>query len=413
MPYDCRGLDVTSTSAEAVAHFDNATRSFLAHRSDAADHLGLALAQDPDLTLGHCLHGFALLLLGRSELFAPARDAAARAQGAMARRSATLRERRFCQALQSWLDGDMENCAALLESALMGQKLDALAFKLAHAIRFLLGDARAMVQAANTLYAAWSADIPDYGFIFGCRAFALEEIGAFSAAESCGRQAVEIEEQDVWAAHAVAHVYETRRLPAAGIAWLSHWNAHLDGVNNFAGHLHWHEALFYLAQDKNEAALALYDARIRCARTDDYRDIANAASLLWRLERAGSDVGTRWNELADIAERRVGDHALVFAQLNYLLCLAGAKRHPAASAMLDAMQRSARDDRGTQARILAAVGIPMATLLASTGDQHRPSITRHDLRAIGGSNAQRAVFERILDDAHAPALALRPGSLAA
>jgi tetratricopeptide (TPR) repeat protein len=411
MEYDCRGLKVTSTSAEAVAHFDNATRSFLAHRSDAADHLSAALARDPDLALGHCFHGFALLLLGRSELFAPARNAAAQARRAMARRGATLREQRFCQALQFWLDGEMENCAALLENALADQKLDALAFKLAHAIRFLLGDARAMVQAANSLDAAWSPDSPDYGFILGCRAFALEEIGALSAAESCGRQAVEIAAQDVWAAHAVAHVYETRRLPAAGIAWLSRWNANLDGVNNFAGHLYWHEALFQLAAGRNDAALALYDTKIRCVRTDDYRDIANAASLLLRLERAGGSVGARWDELADIAERRTGDHALVFAQLNYLLCLTGAKRRLAISVMLDAMRRSARDGRGSQARILAGVGVPMATLLA--GDRCHSSITHHDLRAIGGSNAQRAVFEGILDDAHAPTSALRPGNLAA
>ena len=78
-----------------------------------------------------------------------------------------------------------------------------------------------------------------------------------------------------------------------------------------------------------DAALALYDAEIRAEKTDDYRDISNAASLLSRLELEGVDVGDRWEELAVLAEKRTEDGCLAFADLHYMLALCGGRRDTA------------------------------------------------------------------------------------
>jgi len=415
MHYDRRGIAVTSNSTTAVAHFDAAVRSFLAHRRDAADHVAAALAADPDLTIAHCFTGFALLLLGRSELFAPAREAAMRAETAIAQRGASLREIRLLAALQSWLGGEMERCATILGRALADQKLDALTFKLLHATQFMLGDTAGMRLSAESVREAWNPAIPEAGFILGCRAFALEETGALGAAEICARQALALEAEDVWAAHALAHIFESRRLPAAGIAWLQRYEPRLAGVNNFAQHVHWHEALFHLTAGNAGTALALYDGKIRTERTDDYRDIANAASLLWRLERQHVDVGSRWEELADLAQRRIGDGALVFAQLNYLLCLLATARGDAVAAFLAALERQADSHAGTQARIAARVGLPLARFLCHQGSGR--AITGDGLQSIGGSNAQRALFAMILQGGSAglgnSGNQPMPGSLAA
>lgn len=404
MHHDRRGVPVTSANAAAVASFDQAVRGLLAHRRDASDHLATALGHDPDLALGHCFTGFALLLLGQSEQVVAAREAAARAEAAMAQRGATLRERRLCQALRLWLGGEMEHCATTIESILAADKLDAFAFKLLHAIHFILGDATAMLRVAEGVRPAWRADIPDGGFIHGCRAFALEETGALAAAERCGRDAIALEGEDVWAAHAVAHVYGSWHRPDAGIAWLKAFEPALASVNNLAGHLYWHEALCRLVQDDTAAALALYDQKIRPTRTDDYRDLTNAGSLLWRLERAGRNVGDRWQELADLAERRSADNSLVFAQLNYLLCLVGAGRSTAAGALFERMRRWAMNGTGTQARRAAAIGVPlgqhvMRVLPPASSDQAAATALRESLGLIGGSHAQRGIFELILDDA--------------
>jgi hypothetical protein len=72
--------------------------------------------------------------------------------------------------------------------------------------------------------------------------------------------------------------------------------------------------MFHLEQSEFDAVLDLYDQRFRNLASpltqtlpDLYIDVQNAASMLFRLERQGVDVGDRWIEIADKAEQRVGN----------------------------------------------------------------------------------------------------------
>jgi len=70
------------------------------------------------------------------------------------------------------------------------------------------------------------------------------------------------------------------------------------------------------------------------------RDMLNAASLLWRLQGAGQPVHQwMWDELADVAEQGIGEHALVFADLHYVPSLAGAGWMEALAGMIETMRR--------------------------------------------------------------------------
>jgi hypothetical protein len=205
----------------------------------------------------------------------------------------------------------------------------------------------------------------------------------------------------------VAHVYETRGAPAEGLAWLEAHADRWDSVNNFARHMDWHRALFHFARNDVDAVFDLYDRKIRDVKTDDYRDITNAASLLYRLDASGVGVGRRWCELADIAQHRLHDQTLAFAQLHYLLCLVGDRRWAAAFRLFAAMDLEARAGQGTQAHILAEIGVPMAkAILANCGADYRTgasSAAAHqlDTTLLGGSRAQRQTFEQILRNAEA------------
>jgi tetratricopeptide (TPR) repeat protein len=407
MKYDRRGLALTTDSTVAAEHLGDAVYGLLRHRADVADHLRHALAADDGFAAAHCLAGFALLLLGRSELLLDARRHAESARRSLVERGGTLRERLLQRALAAWCDGEMEHCAGLLERALAAEPLDAMTFKLAHAVRFMLGDSVGMRLAAERILPAWTHGVAERGFVLGCYAFALEETDDLDAAERIGRQAVALEPEDAWGCHAVAHVFEASGRAAEGIRWLARHEDRLAGVNNFACHLFWHRALFHLARNELDAAMALFDGRIRAKRTDDYRDLANAASLLWRLEREGVDVGHRWDELADIAERRIDDRALVFAQLHYMICLAAAGRWESAVEMIAAMDVGASEGWGTQARLLAAVGLPLAKAIfaVSIGDAGRAldlMLPRHaEWPRFGGSRTQRDLFRRLLIEAAA------------
>lgn len=404
MHHDRRGIAVTTSSAAACRHLDAAVSSVLAHRADANGHLAAALAADADFALAHCLSGFLLLLLGRSDQVSAGRCALGRARASLGRRGGTAREHALAAALDAWCSGEMELAAAILEASLADHPLDAMTAKLVHALRFMLGDALGMRRSIESVLPAWSEDVPGFGFMLGCHAFALEETGALAVAEATGRRALAFEPEDVWACHAVAHVFDARNQAACGLAWIRAHSGRWCAVNNFARHLAWHEALFHLARKDCDAALALYDGIIRAGTTDDYRDMANAAALLLQLERYGCAAGRRWEELADIAERGARDHALVFARLHDLLCLVGAGRWDAAYRGFAAMDVDARSGQGTQARLLAPLGLPLAKLILAGSEAALPrsmAQLRNAIARLGGSRAQRRTFEQILDDAMA------------
>jgi hypothetical protein len=175
----------------------------------------------------------------------------------------------------------------------------------------------------------------------------------------------------------------------------------------------WHKALMHLDQGEIDAVFDLYETEIRRDKTDDFRDISNATSLLMRLELEGHDVANRWEELADISERRSEDGCLLFADLHYLLALIGDNRDMAAKRMLGRMHRDAKQtNAGELMARVANPGLSAATGLEAFGEGDYKTAflnlgrARRSMQLAGGSHAQRDVFERLTIDA-----AIRSGFL--
>ena len=216
-----------------------------------------------------------------------------------------------------------------------------------------------------------------------------------------GRAAVERNPADLWAVHAVAHVMETQDRRREGVAWVRESEPRLAECNNFGYHLWWHLALFHLELEDVESVLRLYDERMRADLSDEYLDICNATSMLWRLEERGVDVGDRWNELAERCEARTGDHQMVFPDVHYMLALAAGGRDAAVERMLDSMRTFARGT-ATEQVVMRSAGIPIAQAVAhwyrgeyaEVVDVLAPA--RYRLPLIGGSHAQRDLFHQLL-----------------
>jgi len=291
-----------------------------------------------------------------------------------------------------------------LETVLVRNPADTLTAKICHGVRFIMGDAAGMRRSIARALDGHDADHPLRGYALGCLAFALEETGDYAAAEAAGLAGLDLAPDDAWGLHAVAHVHDMTHRPEAGIALLERNAAAWDHCNNFRYHVWWHKALLHLDLGEHDRVLSLYDTRIRVDRTDDYRDIANAASLLVRLDLEGVAIGSRWGELADIAETRVADGCLVFADLHYMLALSGDARRDAADRLVAQVARTgqARTECG---RTAAHPGVAAAEGLVAFGAGNyvsafdRLQVARAHMPTIGGSHAQRDVFERITVDA--------------
>ena len=401
MRQDQYGQPVDLPAERALADWNAVMQGVLSHSAAAPAHLAACLEAAPDFALGHATKGLFLVLLGRRELFGAASESLAAARAAFA---PDARTRAMIDALAACIDGYPVQAVTHLSAHVDRAPGDALLVKLEHGLRFVLGDARGMNERLRAVAPAYGADHPAAGYIGGCRAFALEETGAYGDAVRAGHDALDRAPDDAWGLHAVAHVHDMRADAAAGIEWLTRQEGAWAHCNNFRYHVWWHKALMLLDIGRFDEALALYDHEIRAERTDDYRDIANATSLLSRLELEGVAIGDRWSELADLSERRFEDGCLIFADLHYLLALVGDGRRDAAQRLVARIARDGTGDTDT-ARRMARPGVSAARGLAAFGegrydDAFRDLATAQDsLHLAGGSHAQRDVFERLTIDA--------------
>lgn len=395
------GNNWTASKGEAVDAFARSITSYLGMRKDTGDHLKAAFNADPNCPIAHIQKGYYGRFFATTPMEEMAQKAAAKARALLDEGEGTHQEQCHLQALEIWLKGDMLGAVAIWEQILLDHPRDVMAIKLAQYNHFYLGDGPAMRASLSRVLYAWDADVPAYGFILGSYAFALEESDLYGQAEAAGREAVERNPSDIWAAHAVAHVCEMTGRPCDGEAFLATREADWAECHNFLHHAQWHRALFMLDDEKYSDALAFYDTHIWTDAAEDYLDIANGVSLLWRLEERGVDVGDRWAPLAALSEARIEEHLLAFADLHFLKALVRDGRDDAAQTMRLSMQRAALQE-DTQAGVLRNVGLAVAdAILAASKGQPDEAVAIlwprwGQLYQLGGSKAQRDVFERFL-----------------
>jgi tetratricopeptide (TPR) repeat protein len=403
MLHDIRGLPQTAASAEAMRAFDATVEAYLRFELQTGERLKETLRLDPAMPMAHCLKGCFLLLFAKRDLAARAGKALAAARAAADESGITPRESLHLAALESWLASNWPAAAAQYDAILAGHPQDIVAAKLAQYLHFYQGDVRAMMDSVARAMAC-PEDLPGFGYLLGLEAFAREESGDYRAAEEAGREAIDRNGGDIWAAHAVAHVMEMQDRPAEGVAWIDGLEPQWAGVNNFAYHVYWHRCLFLLEQGEIEAVLQHYDSDVRGDRSEEYLDISNAVALLWRLEQRGVDVGDRWAELAEKSGRLGRDHMLVFADVHYMMAVAAEGSKSAVEALLQSMESFARET-GTEAEVAEEIGLPLCrAILAHRRGRYGEAVDallphRAALRRIGGSRAQRDLFEQLLIDA--------------
>jgi tetratricopeptide (TPR) repeat protein len=408
MRKDAYGLSISTSSAHAAAAFDRTVAGYLKARLDTRDHLTELLKADPEFGLGYCLKGYFAMLLYKQAALPAAAEA-----GRTARRlteKATPRERMHVDALDAWVAGDLDHLFAVWEQILAEHPTDVLAFRLAHYKYFWTGRARDMLASVERIAPKWSRELPGYGTMLGCRCFALEECGDYAAAEPAGREAIEIDPGDLWAAHAVAHVMEMQGRQSDGVVWLERLARHWEGTNQLQHHLWWHRALFSYEQRDFDQVLALYDQRFRNlsspltqSQPDFIIDVQNAASMLFRLERQGVDVGDRWVEIAEKAEARVDDCLSAFTLPHWMMALAATDREDIARRLLAGM-RAYAEGHQSNASVVKQIALPIseAVLAHRRGeysaalDLMRPVIA--DTQRMGGSHAQHDVLRQLFLD---------------
>jgi hypothetical protein len=401
MQEDWRGLPVSTGSAATVEAIDRFTAEFLGYGQNAGVIVPAAAA-DPGCALAQTLAGALHLFLESREapkLAAPFLKAAAAG-------SATARERAHLAAAEAWAAGETARAADLYAAIARELPRDLLAAKFAQYHLFNLGRLDEHLAVAE-IAAAANADV---AWAQGMLAFGLEQCHRLDEAERAGRRAVAMTADEPWAHHAVAHVMETQGRLDEGVAWLAAFAPLWSRCNSFMlTHNWWHLALFQIDREDHTAALDIYDRQVWGVWKEYSQDQVNAASLLWRLELRGVDVGDRWRDVADHVEARGPEHVEPLLDLHYVYALARGRRDAALAALLASLDRHAETApaRWREVALPAAEGV----VAHARGDMKTAFARLDPLAArwgeIGGSHAQRDLFVQTWLDA-----ALRAGESA-
>ncbi|WP_431110647.1 tetratricopeptide repeat protein [Variovorax paradoxus] len=394
---DSFGNPLTLDSAASLPLVEDFVMGFVSSEARAVNLLALADGDSSPIVQAYCatLH-----------LFAESRDAAAnalpyltKARAAAAR--ATQREQRYIAAVEAWAGGNIAAAIALHAEQAREYPRDLVSLKLGQYHCFNTGDCPGMLRLALAALPA-AADVP---YVHGMVAFGYEQCHLMRDAEASARRAIGMCRKEPWAHHALAHVMLTEGRLSEGLAFMQGVSDTWTGLNSFmVTHNWWHVALFLIELGRDAEALAVYDRQVWGVAKDYSQDQIGAVSLLARFELAGIDVGTRWSDVGDYLLQRQADHVLPFLDLQYLYGLARAGRPEADSLLRNIEAYAPRAPESTRAA-WQRVCVPAARGLvahargdfASAIDGLGSALPR--LIEIGGSHAQRDLFEQVYLDA--------------
>ena len=405
---DFLGNPVTLDEPGAAAAIDAFVGGFIACESSAAEVLSAADDGTP-LVQAFCA---ALHMFSESSDGAPgARPFIERARAAAAR--VTPRERRFIAAIGAWINGDVEGAIALHHEQAREHPRDLASVKLGQYHCFNTGDFPGLLRLAQTVLPA-TADVAQ---AHGMAAFGYEQCHRLREAEASARRAIALRRKEPWAHHALGHVMLTEGRLTEGLDFMRGVSDTWSGLNSFmVTHNWWHVALFLIDLGRDDEALAVYDDHVWGVARDYTQDQIGAVSLLARLELSGIDVGARWDDVATHLTSRLDDHVLPFLDLQYLYGLARAGRAEADVLLRNIETFAATAPAQTRAAwqqvcVPAAHGLRAHARGDFDGAIESLGTALPRMIEIGGSHAQRDLFEQVLLDARMRART--PRSLAA
>lgn len=391
MSVDSWGATIDAADPQSIDAWNAAWVQAMHFVEDPFATLSLANDTDETFVMGSIFCGTYRLLGGarpdNPELLVDLERARARA--------ASPSSRAHVQALTHMVEGNFTKAGRCWDEQARTQR-DFAAIRFAHDVYLHVGDEARRLRSSQRAFDSWSRDESGWGFIAGQLSFALEEVGLYRDAETLAREALAQDPLDLWARHSLAHLYETTEDNDAAFALLlddQHIWAAQDGL---AVHIWWHLALRLIAAGEYGKALDVHDAQIAVA-TTPFR-LCDMASLLWRLELNGQDVGDRWDVLADRFAGRPEWHTSGFVDVHGALIYARRPDHEAAKRFFDTVVDNHRDGTSENNHIFTGIVQPLVSAIRLGNTQPTDATLLLDdvsdrTHRIGGSIAQRDLLD--------------------
>ncbi|MFT6557809.1 tetratricopeptide repeat protein [Sneathiella sp.] len=398
MMQDGFGNTVSTTSEETIDAINRFSNSLIGYGTDFPIVFEQSDA-DPDCAVLAALATQLGLFLESPDRLAITDKYLTRAVEAAPR--ATRREQLFVEAMLAHRNADYAKAISCHRKLAAEFPEDLLSAKIGQTLYFNLGNDEGMLWLADQVLDAHQ----DNAYAHGMRAFGLEQMSRLEEAEEEGRKATEMKRCEPWAHHAVAHVMITQGRLDDGIQWMQTLSDEWDGCNSFMyTHNWWHLALFHLEKEEFDEALSLYDRSVWGREKTYSQDQINAISLLWRLELAGVDVGDRWMDVANYVADRSFNNDQPFLDMQYIFALARGGKDEAVQGLLAGMYKQAKEGPAMTRTVWGGVAVPAAEAFVAYAKGEFGKVidllgpARVRMQSIGGSHAQRDLFEQVWID---------------
>ncbi len=398
---DRYGLVLTTDSAVAAEHYVEGIDRLLEQCYGPEECFLQAIEADADFALAHAALGLVWMIRENGD------DKVSVARATELAPNITRREQQHVAAVSLFIHGQGPRALPLILDHLDEFPRDALLMRLANRLYTLGCSGAGIRNYPQELYGLMRRLEPSYGddWVFlGQDAFAHHEMGFFDESLALAQRSLQGRPTSAHAAHSVAHVYFEQGNAVDGSAFLRTWLQDFDRRAPFNVHLSWHQALFELAQGHYIRAAALYEEAIRPSVVrKNAASLADSASLMWRMH-----LYSRGPSLCPAVEIR--DQALPATE----------SAGPAFRDGHAALAFAATDDGECLERLrqrleaLAAQGNPLAQeitlplvkgITAFAAEAYDNAVAYLEplmpqLARIGGSHAQREVFEDTLLEAY-------------
>ncbi|XP_062585103.1 tetratricopeptide repeat protein 38-like [Saccostrea cucullata] len=406
------GVGLSTTSNDAAKLFDAVLTQYVGWYDD--DSLGgleksveNMIAADPNFVMGHVIkNGLDALGTGRGYYLDKEFQTDIQTMVNLENSPSTLpREKQHINAVKLWAQGEMTDACLIWESILVDNPLDMLALKFAHDSYFYQAHHPQMRDSIARVMPHWKSSMPLYSYLYGMHAFGLEECNHYEEAERLAKKGLELNRNDCWSTHSMAHVLEMTGRSTEGIKFMSTTENDWNVCAMLACHNYWHYGVYNIEQGLYDEAMGLFDTQVgpRAVKSGAMLDMVDACSLLYRLSLEGVKVKDKWKEFNEICKDHADDHILTFNDAHFLMASLGAKDKMTTDKLIGSLREFASGTgKGDNQRISKEVGVPLCEALVCANIVIKVKAVslvnpiRYKIITIGGSHAQRDVFNQFL-----------------
>ena len=396
------GLPLTTNVAASAEQCVEGMDLLLESNYGPEERFQQALEADEGLALAHALSAFMWIQGGQA---AKAQQSAAQARTLA--QSVSRRENQIIEAMNLWANGKGPEALPIAREHLAEYPRDMIMARIAHRLLVLGCNGSAVpdypVHLLGLVRSIERANGDEWAFL-GMSSFAHHEMGLLDQSLRLAEGSLQLRPSNAVAAHSAAHVYFERGDHSDGNDFLGSWLPGLDKRALFHVHLSWHQALFELATGRYQRASELYESDIRPAVTEKRMTALNdSASLMWRMQMyGGASAPFPWQEVCELAAPAATAPGPAFRDAHAALAFAGGSDDASMDRLLDRLRHA-----GEAGNPLASeVTLPLVKGIgAFAHGEYTEAVAQMEpvfpqLARIGGSHAQREVFEDTLLEAY-------------